>query len=232
MYPHQDIYRSGKSKLSGEINLSPSLVKRTAYHLVRGFGAGVIAFGFIGIIFSFWPIFQSEFLYKFGPKNKVEISKFAQIINKSQAESLGVDPYFSIYIPKIEAKAKVISNVDAGSQKAYLEALTEGVAHAAGTAFPGQGKTIYLFSHSTDSVINISRYNAVFYLLRKLEKGDRIIVYFLGQEHTYVVTDKVITEATDTSWLTDNGQGERLVLQTCDPPGTSWRRLLLIAKPI
>ena len=126
----------------------------------------------------------------------------------------------------------MIPNVDAGNPTDYLKALTQGVAHAKGTYFPGQGKTIFLFSHSTDSPINIARYNAVFYLLRKLTPGDTIIIYFLGQEHDYVVTDKFVTAANDTSWLQDNGQGERLILQTCDPPGTSWNRLLVVAKPV
>jgi LPXTG-site transpeptidase (sortase) family protein len=69
-------------------------------------------------------------------------------------------------------------------------------------------------------------------LLRKLEANDRVIVYFMGKEYEYIITDKVITGANDTFWLEDQGQGEVLVLQTCDPPGTTWNRLLLVAKPI
>ncbi len=232
MYPHQIIYRSKKSRVPGEVRLSPGLAARLLYHTIRGFGAGLVSFAIIGILFSFWPIVQSEFNYKFASKEKAEISKFAAIIGKSQAKELGLDPYFSIFIPKIDAKAKVIANVNAASPKDYLAALEKGVAHAAGTNFPGQGKTVYLFSHSTDSPVNIARYNAVFYLLRKLEPGDRIIVYFLDQEHIYIVTDKFVTEAGDTSWIKDDGSGERLILQTCDPPGTSWKRLIVIAKPV
>ncbi len=232
MFPHQVIYRFNKSKVPGEIKLSPGIALRMLYHTIRGLGAGLISFAVIGIIFSFWPIAKSEFVYKFGSHEQAKISKFAEIIGRSQAAELGLDPYFSIFIPKIDAKAKVIPNVGAGSPGEYLAALQEGVAHAAGTNFPGQGKTIYLFSHSTDSPVNIARYNAVFYLLRKLEKGDRVIIYFLGQEHVYIVQDKFITEANDTSWLKDDGNGERLVLQTCDPPGTSWKRLIVIARPL
>lgn len=216
----------------GVIYQAPSFTKRVLYHLLRGIGSGLIAFAIVGLIFTFWPILSQEYLYNFGTKEQVKISKFGEIIGKSNAQALGLDPYFSIFIPKINAKAKIIPNVDAGNQTSYLEALTQGVAHAAGTNFPGQGKTIYLFSHSTNSPLTIARYNAVFYLLGKLEKGDMIIVYFLGQEHKYVVTDKFVTAANDTSWLSDNGQGERLILQTCDPPGTSWNRLLVIAKPV
>ena len=224
MYSHGIIYQGNKSRSHGEYKLRLSLGRRVSYHFLRTFGAGLIAFAITGIVFSFWPIIKSEFLYRFGTKNQIQIDKFATII--------GLDPYFSIYIPKINAKAKVIPNVDAGNPTDYLKALTQGVAHAKGTYFPGQGKTIFLFSHSTDSPINIARYNAVFYLLRKLTPGDTIIIYFLGQEHDYVVTDKFVTAANDTSWLQDNGQGERLILQTCDPPGTSWNRLLVVAKPV
>ncbi|HKB88029.1 MAG TPA: sortase [Patescibacteria group bacterium] len=232
MFPHGIIYEAGRSEASGEFRLRPSLAKKISFHLLRGFGAGLIAFAIVGIIFSFWPIVSQEFLYRFGTSDQVEINKFAQIIGKSRASELGLDPYFSLYIPKINAKAKVIPNVNPGKATDYLKALSEGVAHAQGTNFPGQGKTVYLFSHSTDSPINIAQYNAVFYLLRKLEKGDRIVVYFLDQEHDYVVTDKFVTAANDTSWLKDDGSGERLILQTCDPPGTSWNRLLVIARPI
>ena len=216
----------------GIIYQAPSLLKKVVYQLVRGFGAGLIAFAVAGVIFSLWPIVKEESLYRFGSKEQVVISKFGELLSRSNAQSYGIDPYFSIYIPKINAKAKVIPNVDAGSPVSYLNALTEGVAHAKGTNYPGGGKLIYLFSHSTDSPLNFARYNAIFYLLGKLEKGDRVIVYFMNQEHEYVVTDKLTTSSTDTSWLKDQGQGEQLVLQTCDPPGTTWRRLLVIAKPL
>jgi sortase A len=232
MYPKGIIYKSGKSKERGEIFLHPSKFKKIGYHFARTFGAGLVAFSLVGILFSFWPIVKEEFLYKFGSKNQIQINEFKKNIDRSQAIELGLDPYFSIYIPKIEARAKVIPNVDAGKPTDYLKALSQGVAHAKGTNFPGQGKLVYLFSHSTDSPLNIARYNAVFYLLGKLEKGDSVVIYFLDQKHEYVVTDKLVINSDDTSWLTDDGSGEKLVLQTCDPPGTSWRRLLIVARPI
>lgn len=232
MYPKGLIYQSGRSKAFGEIKLSPSFGVRLVYHLFRGVGAGLLSFAVVGIIFSFWPIAREEFLYKFGTKEEIKVNKFAQIIGKSLASELGLDPYFSIYIPKINAKARVIPNVDAGAPSDYLEALESGVAHAKGTNFPGQGHSIFLFSHSTDSPINIARYNAVFYLLGKLEEGDTITIFFLKEEHKYVVEEKVIAEAGDTTWLADDGSGERLILQTCSPPGTTWKRLLIVARPI
>lgn len=213
----------------GIIYQAPSNGKKLAFSLARGIGAGLVAFAIVGIIFSFYPVVKDEISYTFKKPRKVG---FGDLIARSNARSLGLDPYFSVYVPKINAKARVIPNVSPGDPYEYNWALQEGVAHAKGTNFPGGGKLIYLFSHSTDSLLNFAQYNAVFYLLRKLEANDRVIVYFMGKEYEYIVTDKVITDGGDTSWLEDQGQGEVLVLQTCDPPGTSWNRLLLVAKPI
>lgn len=214
---------------SGIIYQAPSKAKRGFYHLLRGIGAGLFAFAIVGVIFSFYPILKEEISFRLHKPSKIG---FGDLIESPNASELGLDPFFSIYIPKIDARAKVIPNVNAGNYNQYTNALQEGVAHAAGTHFPGQGRLVYLFSHSTDTPLNFARYNAVFFLVRKLEVGDRIIVYFMGEEHKYVVTNKVITEASDTSWLTDKGDGERLVLQTCDPPGTSIRRLIIEAVPV
>jgi sortase A len=229
MFPKGIIYQSGKSPRSGEFNLRPKFLVRILYQLGRGIGAGFISFAVVGVIFSYYPVLKEEIAYKTHKPVKVG---FGDLISNSKAEDLGLDPFFSIHVPKIGAKAKVLPNVNAGNYNEYTKALEEGVAHAAGTNFPGQGKSIYLFSHSTDSPLNFARYNAVFYLLRKLEKGDRVVLYFMGKEYTYIVEEKVVTEADDISWLKDMEDGERLILQTCDPPGTSLRRLIVTAKPI
>lgn len=228
-------------QLHGIVYQAPSLAKRVFYQLMRGIGAGLVAFAVTGIIFSFWPIIKEEIDYKFF-RPKVVVSKFGDILDKiyagqtsevkNETADLGINSFFSINIPKISARANIISNVDAGNPDEYLRALQEGVAHAKGTNFPGSGHTIYLFSHSTDSPLNFARYNAVFYLLGKLNVGDRITVYFLDKKYVYQVQNKIITSPSDTSWLNDDGSGERLILQTCDPPGTSWNRLLIIARPI
>lgn len=232
MFPRGLIYKAGKSHTSGEVILSPKLAVKIFYHLARTIGAGLVVFAITGIIFSLYPVAKEEFLYRFGTKNQIAVSGFGEILSKSYATDLGLDPYFSIYIPRINAKANIIPNVDPGNPADYLKALSKGVAHAKGTNYPGQGKLIYLFSHSTDSPLNFARYNAVFYLLGKLKAGDRVVIFFMGEKYEYVVTDEFTTAANDTSWLTDDGNGEKLVLQTCDPPGTSWRRLLIIAKPL
>ncbi|RJP47633.1 MAG: sortase [Armatimonadetes bacterium] len=137
---------------------------------------------------------------------------------------------FGIVIEKIGANAKVIANVDPGDEKAYSKALAEGVAHAQGTVFPGQTGNIYLFSHSTDAPWNIVRYNAIFYLLSKLEVGDRIVMFYKNRRYDYIIFDKTIATPEDTHFLTDTYDQSVLTLQTCDPPGTLINRLIVRAK--
>lgn len=141
-----------------------------------------------------------------------------------------IDTDFGIVIEKINANAKVIANVDPGNEKEYTQALEKGVAHAKGTTFPGQKGNIYLFSHSVDAPWNIIRFNAIFYLLGKLDKGDRIIMFYQGRRYDYIVFDKAIVSPNDTHFLTDSYDDSVLTLQTCDPPGTLFNRLVVRAK--
>lgn len=240
MYPHGIVYLSGKSKSHSEFILRPKLLVRLFHHFLRSVGFGFVSFAIAGVIFTFWPIVKEELI--FFHKSKEPVSGFGELISeaiaqkedevKKETASLGLNSYFSLYIPKTEAKANIIPNIDPGNFEEYTKALKEGIAHAKGTNFPGQGKLVYLFSHSTNSQLNINHYNAIFYLLGKLEKGDRIFVYFLDHKYIYKVDGKIITSADDTSWLKESGEGERLILQTCDPPGTSLRRLLVITVPL
>lgn len=137
---------------------------------------------------------------------------------------------FGIVIEKINANARVIPNVDPGSETAYAEALSRGVAHAKGTVFPGQVGNIYLFSHSVDAPWNIVRFNAVFYLLNKLERGDTVSMFYRGRRYDYVVYDKVVASPNDTQYLTNKYGDSVLTLQTCDPPGTLLNRLVVRAR--
>ncbi len=142
------------------------------------------------------------------------------------------DPEFSIVIPKIAANSPVVKNVSAAVYDEYIEALKKGVAHAAGTAFPGDGGHIYLFAHSTDTFFNVGTYNAVFYLLYKLEPGDDVYLFYKGKKHIYRVLDKRVVDPTEVHYLTRSATAEFLTLQTCWPPGTTLKRMLVFAAPV
>lgn len=156
-------------------------------------------------------------------------------VNFSGVEAIGnniipVSTEYGIVIEKINANAKIIPNVNPGNERAYVAALTAGVAEAAGSTPPGQPGNLYLFSHSTDAPWNIVRFNAIFYLLRELVPGDRVIIFYQDKRYDYIVFDKSIVSPGDVSYLTQRYDLPVLTLQTCDPPGTLLNRLIVRAK--
>lgn len=153
-------------------------------------------------------------------------------IDKKVEVMVPIDTQFGIVIPKIAANSKVIANVDTGDSQSYLEALKGGVAHAAGSAFPGEGGHVYLFAHSTDNIWNVGTYNAVFYLLYKLEVGDEVDIFYQGQRFTYKVTGKEIIDPEQVDYLTRKTDREFITLQTCWPPGTTLKRQLVFAERV
>lgn len=156
------------------------------------------------------------------------------LVGDTNLKLIPIDTKFSILIPKIGANSRVFANVDSGNQDEFLPFLQQGVAHAKGTVFPGfQGNT-YLFAHSADNFWDVGRYNAVFYLLKDLSIGDDIVVFFENQRFNYKVSQVRIVDAEDVSFLVNSHEpgGQTLILQTCWPPGTTWKRLVVLAKPV
>ena len=158
---------------------------------------------------------------------------FGQILSGSKEQILTPsDTQFSILIPKLGASAKIFPNVDPEKADEFLPVLTEGVAHAKGTVFPGMKGNTYLFAHSTDNFWNVGRYNAIFYLLKDLKKGDDITLFFEGRRYDYAVVEQRVGEANEVQFLTDaHTTEEKLILQTCWPPGTTWKRIYVTAVP-
>jgi len=137
---------------------------------------------------------------------------------------------FQLIIPKLNLNVKVKESIDPFNSDTWQSALKTGVAHALGSAFPDEAGTVYIFGHSTDYPWNIEAYNALFYSLNDLNTADQIDLSYHNQIYHYRIVDKQIIAADDTSFLysTDN----RLILQTCWPPGTTLKRLIVIAQPV
>ncbi|MFH1186993.1 MAG: sortase [Candidatus Levyibacteriota bacterium] len=232
------------------------------YLVLRTIGNFLLLFALFGVLATFGPALYYEAQYQVmqyrGVKYKVasaeETSGFKKILEsekinkKSEIKTevsfstvitgpkeqvlIPIDTNFSILIPKIGANAKVFPNVDPANQDIFLPILQQGVAHAKGTVFPGMNGNIYLFAHSTDNFWDVGRYNAIFYLLKNLQEGDNVIVFFEDRRYNYVITKLGVAEASDISYLVKSQDQikETLILQTCWPPGTTWKRLLIFAE--
>lgn len=206
---------------------------------IRTTGNFLVLSALVGLAFTFWPVIAAttKLATDKATGQKFEAAStesFGSLLGKGESDVkvlVPQDPNFSIIVEKIGAQAIVVPNVDAGNKSVYTEALRRGVAHALGTAFPGQTGVTYLFAHSTDTIFNVPRYNAIFYLLWDLKPQDRIVVFFQGKRYDYIVVETKVTEPGDVSYFTLQTTEQILVLQTCYPPGTTWKRFLVIAKP-
>ncbi|HYM65123.1 MAG TPA: sortase [Candidatus Sulfotelmatobacter sp.] len=168
------------------------------------------------------------------PVKSIGVDNFGEVLTGPKVQILTPkDTKFSIIIPKIGASAKIFPNVDPTNENEFLPILLKGVAHAKGTVFPGMKGNIYLFAHSTDNFWDVGRYNAVFYLLKDLQPGDDIVIFFENKRHDYIVKSSKIVNPSDVSYIVNSQKQnkEQLILQTCWPPGTAWQRLLVFAEP-
>lgn len=136
-----------------------------------------------------------------------------------------------IEIPKINAAAPIISNVDPWNEEEYRAKLKTGVAHAKGTAIPGEKGTSFLFAHSSDAPWNSTRYNIAFYRLSELEINDEVVVLKNGEKLKYRVVEKKEVWPTEVKYLKESSD-YNLILQTCTPIGTSLKRLLIFANSL
>jgi len=182
-------------------------------NIKKQFGNFLIIFSLLGLSFIYYPYIK-EVLFP------THITP--EVRNSTK---------FSIEIPSINVFSRVIENVDPYSESVYLEKLKDGVAQAKGTGLPGQGKTIYLFAHSSDVPWKITRYNTAFFKLDFVKNGDIITLRRDKKEYKYKVFDKKTVWPNEVGYLKED-QGDILILQTCTPVGTALQRLLVFAKPI
>lgn len=223
-----------------KLTLVPKFTRKKSLAFV---GQGMTVFGIIVFLMTVGPIIrlqagewwrQSERALSGKAQEPVIRETLMDVARKPQ-EVPPAEKQFQILIPKIGINSRVVANVDASDEVAYQDALKLGVAHARGSGLPGEenvtNRTIYIFGHSTNGIWNIERYNALFYSLKDLSLGDEIIVWFWGKEFRYLVTNIVKVDPSDLTYLQPQIMQDKLVLQTCWPPGTVWKRLLVVAVP-
>jgi LPXTG-site transpeptidase (sortase) family protein len=198
-------------------NLKKTKKDKPGFSIIKLIGGFLIIVALFIPIKTYLPVFKAEVNYQLN-KKVTQPKEFSP-----------VDPAFSIIIPKINANAKVIRNVNPYNATEYQRALTKGVAHASGSANPGEPGNVFIFAHSATNWYQANQYNAVFYLLNKLEKGDSIIVYFNNIPYNYSVDEIKFVRPDEINYLSTNLLSNKLTLMTCWPPGTTLKRLIVIA---
>ncbi len=169
----------------------------------------------------------------FGFLNEVVIAPFIQPSRQVSATPIIVSPdsvtpsdQNEVLIPKINVQIPLDFSAKTTNEKEFEAALDKGVAHYPTTALPGQKGNASFFGHSSNNIFNPGKYKFAFVMLNELVPGDTFYINYNGVTYAYQVYDKRIVEATEISILNPVPNKEATaMLVTCDPPGTSLRRL-------
>lgn len=209
------------------------LILEKKHQLIQRLALGLISLSVVGFALVISPLLFSFISNKIPLATTSSTKKTPTIKNIENkvavADTIQQVKEFDLYIPKIDLSSEITSNVDLNNEKVYQQQLLDkGVLHANGSYLPGQGGLIFLFAHSTDSVADILNYNAKFFYINNLEKGDEIDLSFNGKQYQYIVTGKKVVNPEDIDQVRKSGVD--LVLSTCWPLGTDWQRLLIFSR--
>ncbi len=199
--------------------------KLTASHhfksLLFGLGMGGLAVSII--LFSF---FNERFIAPFiSPSRNVSATP---IIGAGSS----VGPESKILIPKINVEIPVVYDLGTNEEHAVQNALEEGVVHYTGTPDPGQTGNVSIVGHSSNNILNKGKYKFAFVLLNRMESGDTFYLQKGGVRYTYKVFENRVVPPNDVSVLGPSSKPNTATLITCDPPGTSINRRIVVGEQI
>lgn len=196
--------------------------KQSPMHsLIFGLSVGMITM----LVFLF-GFFNEQFIAPFIQPSRTVTS--TPIISSTAPISTAPE----VLIPKINVQIPVVYTVPTADESQVEAALENGVVHYADTAMPGQNGNVVIVGHSSNNIFNPGKYKFAFVLLSHMEVGDTFYLQKDGVRYTYQIFDKKIVKPNDVSVLGLNARPATATLITCDPPGTSTNRLVVIGEQI
>lgn len=229
--------------------------KKNVRKMIRFFGLGMSVTGFFVGLYIFFPllsweiylqpVFASSSFTSPIPKNTMITKNYLQSLIKSTSSAFkGVDygnaenwipnaykegaveekiASYLLSIPKLNITDAIVSTVDTD--------LSTHLVHFPGTAIPPSKGTAAIFGHSTlPQLYDSKNYKTIFANIHQLSVGDAVIISTNNTLYTYKIYDMSVTDAEDTSYLTQGYDSSYLEIVTCTPPGTTWKRLIVKAR--
>lgn len=188
------------------------------------FGLGIGSFAVIIMLFGF---FNERIIAPFITPSKIVSN--TPIISDGGTVAAGEA---KVVIPKINVEIPVIYDQTSVKEEDIQSALENGVVHYATTSSPGEQGNTVIFGHSSNNILNKGKYKFAFVLLNRLEVGDTFSLTKDGKRYTYKVYEKKVVKPTEVSVLGATSKAATATLITCDPPGTSLNRLVVIGEQI
>jgi LPXTG-site transpeptidase (sortase) family protein len=179
-------------------------------------------------------------IFLFGFFNEVIISPLIQPSRASASTPLivssnSVAPTSNpeVIIPKINVEIPVNYNETSTNEADIENDLQNGVVHYPNTSLPGQTGNAAFFGHSSNNIFNKGKYKFAFVLLHTLQQGDIFYLTYNSKVYVYKVISRTIVDPSQVGVLGPvPGQTATATLITCDPPGTSLHRLVVVGQQV
>ncbi len=197
--------------------------------LLFGFSMGALV-----LLFLLFGFFNERFITPFITPSR-SVSSTPIIIDPANSS---VSKESKIIIPKINVEIPVVYNTEheagdhKGNEARIQKNLEDGVVHYPTTPKPGELGNAAIVGHSSNNIFNSGKYKFAFVLLSKLNEGDTFYINRDGVRYVYKIYSKTIVDPSDVSVLSNTSKAASVTLITCDPPGTSLRRLIIVGEQI
>jgi LPXTG-site transpeptidase (sortase) family protein len=199
-------------------------VKHHVQSLLFGLGMG----GIVVVIFLF-SFFNEVIIAPFIQPSRVAAATPLII----SADSVAPSKTPEVIIPKINVEIPVNYTETSTVESNIENDLESGIVHYPSTVVPGQNGNAAFFGHSSNNILNPGKYKFAFVLLHTMVPGDTFYLTYNGKVFVYKVISKTVVDPSDVGVLGPvPGQTATATLITCDPPGTSLRRLVLVGQQI
>jgi LPXTG-site transpeptidase (sortase) family protein len=216
-----DIRETIKDKVSAGGKLSG---KHHLQSLLFGLGVGLVA----------------VVIFLFGFFNELILAPFIQPSRHASSTPLIIDPNSvaptknpEVIIPKINVEIPVDYTQSSTEEKIIEGALNSGIVHYPTTSQPGENGNAAFFGHSSNNIFNPGKYKFAFVLLHEVMPGDTFYLTKDGKVYVYKVFSKTVVDPSEVGVLDPvEGHTATATLITCDPPGTSLKRLVVVGDQI
>ena len=200
--------------------------KLKAKHHIQSivFGMGIGSFAVMILLFGF---FNERIIAPFITPSRTVSN--TPIISDTSSPVSGAP---EVIIPKINVEIPVVYSQASVNEADVENSLQDGVVHYATTPSPGEQGNAVFFGHSSNNILNKGKYKFAFVLLNRLQIGDTFTLTKDGKRYVYQIFDRKVVKPTDVSVLGTTSKPDTATLITCDPPGTSLNRLIVVGEQI
>lgn len=128
-------------------------------------------------------------------------------------------------IGKLGVRAPLIF-AQSDKQKELDTDLDKGIVAYPGSVSPGEIGNLFITGHSSAFPWSKTQYGQVFAKLDKLEKGDRVVIFYNQRKFEYEIENKYLISPKDLK-LVHPDNYSKITLSTCWPIGTDLKRLVV-----